>query len=321
MDAPLSTAGAPLDDLLELVQSMRRELRRRDEAPSGEWVEQSANDLRSGTKVGWYYPVAAGGGLAFYATQGREAYGHVHAGEGPEAADRTLRLAHQLLDSLPATVGSIDVGFTGLAAEAERKLLSQISERPGSTVIDRLALERELGPPDADGPGAAPDHLTLVPARAVTVEALADLDRRAFSGTVDELLIGPSPDDYVRVLRAMLGGSLGRFLDEASVALLVPDPPTLVGALLSGEQTPRTAIFLDFLVDPAARGRGYGRYLLRWGFRALFALGYSSVRLWVTSANASARHLYDALGFRTVATAAIYRWERAPAGPQPHAVR
>ncbi len=153
MDAPLPTAGAPLDDLLELVQSMRHELRRRGEAPTGDWVEQSSNDLRSGTKVGWYYPIAAGGGLAFYATQGREAYGHVHAAEGPEATGRALRLARQLLESLPATVGSIDVGFTGLAAEEERPLLAQLSERPGSTVIDRLALERELGPADACGHG------------------------------------------------------------------------------------------------------------------------------------------------------------------------
>lgn len=321
MEAPRSTAGAPLDLLVELVQSLRRELGRRGEAPAGEWVETSAAELRSGAKVGWYYPPGSGGGLGFYASRGGEAYGHVHAGEGPEAGNRALDLARTVLDSLPASVRSIDIGFTGLAADRESEMLRTLAERPGSTVIERLALVRDLTPSDGETRPSVPPGVELIAARSVTLEAIADLDRRAFSGTVDELLVGPSPEDYRRVVAALFDGRLGRFLDEASTALVTGEPPVLAGTLLSGEQSPQQAIFLEFLVDPAYRGRGYGRFLLAWGFRALWALGYSTVRLWVTAGNAPARHLYAATGFRPFASAAIYRWERSAEAPHRQSVR
>ena len=321
MEDPRPTAGVAQDVLMELLQELRRSLRERGEAPAGEWVEQSADDLRLGRKTGWYYPGGVGGGLAFFAVEGREAYGHVHAADGPEAAERSLRLARAVLDGLPESVRSVDIGFTGLPGNVEHAVLEQLSGRPGSVVIERLAMERALGEADGGPPGPAPQGLRLVPARSVTVEALADLDRRSFTGTVDELLIGPTEEDYRRVVGALLAGSLGRFLDEASAALVTDDPTTLVGALLSGEESARRGIFLDFLVDPKFRGRGYGRLLLRWGSRALWALGYSSVRLWVTAANTPARGLYDSTGFRTVATAAIYRWDRSSAAAQEHTSR
>lgn len=321
MDEPRPTAGVAQDLLMEFLQELRRSLRERGEAPAGEWVEQSAEDLRSGRKAGWYYPVESGGGLAFFAVEGREAYGHVHASAGPGAPERSLRLARALLDGLPEDVRCVDVGFTGLPAAAEHELLERLAERPGSVVIERLAMERPLGEEDGGTADPVPKGLRLVPARSVTVEALADLDRRSFTGTVDELLIGPTEEDYRRVVGALLAGSLGRFLDEASTALVTDEPTTLVGALLSGEESARRGIFLDFLVDPAFRGRGYGRFLLRWGFRALWALGYSSVRLWVTAANSPARRLYDTTGFRTVATAAIYRWDRSSPAAQAHSAR
>jgi ribosomal protein S18 acetylase RimI-like enzyme len=114
---------------------------------------------------------------------------------------------------------------------------------------------------------------------------------------------------------------MGRFLDEASTALIEPEPPRLVGAVLTAERTPRRAIYLDFMVDPERQGHGVGRYLLRWGFRALRALGYDRVGLWVTVTNSAARHLYEELGFRRTATALIYRWERPGSDAQAHAPR
>ncbi len=320
MEAPKRTTGAPAADLLELVQELRRALAQRDEAPAGEWVEQTADDLRTGRKTGWYYPPGPSGGVAFFASRGPDAYGHVHASVGEGAQDRGLRLSEALLDGLPSEVRSVDVGFTGLGPDDERGLLARLAQRAGSVVIDRLALERPLSPSDREDPGPPPAGLALVPVRDVTPEALAELDRRAFAGTVDELLIGRSPADYLRVVRALLDGSLGRFLDEASIALVVEEPLALAGALLSGEQSARRAIFLEFLVDPDHRRQGYGRFLLRWGFRALLALGYGSVRLWVTAANEAARALYESEGFRPVRTATIYRWERPSDAPQPQTV-
>jgi len=320
-DAPRPTTGAPLDELLEIVQSLKHELVRREETVAGDWVERSAVDLRAGRQVGWFYPIAQGAGIGFYAPRGADAFGHVHVVGGPGAAGRAERLAATLLDALPPGIAAIDLGFTGLDPEEERALTTRLAERTGSTAIERYRMERELGPEDAEAPAGLPKGLILVPVRSVTMEALADLDRRAFSGTLDELLIGHATSDYLRVLGSLLEGSLGRFLDEASTALLYEDPPRLVGAILSAEQSPRRAVFVDFMVDPAERGRGHGRFLFRWGLRALWALGYSSVRLWVTSANRPARRLYDEFGFRVRASASIYRWDRPGSEPQPHSAR
>jgi ribosomal protein S18 acetylase RimI-like enzyme len=318
---PQPATAAPLDELLEIVQSLKHELVRREETVAGDWVEDSAAELRSGRKVGWYYPVRGGAGLGFFAQRGSDAFGHVHVAPGPKASDRALRLGTVMLDALPHELAAIDLGFTGLSGDEERAVTLRLAKRPGSTVIERDRMERPLGPADGETPVPLEEGYRLVPVRSVTLEALAELDRRAFQGTQDELLIGRDVSHYARVLESILDHRLGRFLDEASTALLHGEPPRLVGALLSAEQSPRRAVFVEFIVDPADRRRGHGRLLFRWGLRALWALGYSSVRLWVTSTNQPARRLYDSFGFRVTATATIYRWERPVSDPQPHRAR
>ena len=318
---PLPATGAPLDQLQELVQLVRRELTVRREAPSGEWVEEVAADLRDGHKRGWYLPTTEAGGLAFYSDRGPDAFGHVHVVPGPEVEDRALALANVLLDQLPESIRSIDIGWTGMLPEVERQVAERLGLRAGSTVIARRAVERALTAADGQELGPPPGGLAVVPLTDLTVDALASLDQRAYLGTVDELLVGPRFEDHRRVIESLFAGSLGPFLGHASAALLVPEPPRLVGALFTGEQSPRHAVFLNFMVEPADRGRGYGRYLLHWGLRALRALGYDGVHLWVTDANVRARQLYERTGFRAVASATIYRWERPAPAPQAHASR
>lgn len=317
MDAPRSARGAPSDELLELVQLVRRELIQRDEAPSGAWVEATAEDLRRGEQWGLYYPMSEGGGLAFRSDRGPDSFGHVHVGPGDAAAQRAERLAEGLLDGLPAPIETVSIGFSGLTVEDETRTLGVLARRPGSTVIRRFALDRPLRREDEVAPGPPPMGAVTVGVRQVTLDALADLDWRAFEGSVDALLIGRDLREYRRVLQALLNGEAGRFLDEASVALYRADPPALLGALLTCEKSARRASFLDFMVDPAARRAGLGRYLLRWGFRALRALGYEQVRLWVSESNVAARHLYDAEGFSVTLAATIYRWDRRASDAHP----
>ena len=318
---PRPATEVPADRLLELVHGLRAELLLREESPSGAWVEETAERLRRGETPGWSLPSAPAGGLAFYNRRGREAFGHVHVESGAAGGARSSALATALLDSLPADVASIDLGFTGLTTEEEGELLGELGRRPGSTVVHREAMERPIGPDDAAPLGPLPPGVRHAPVRDITLDALADLDVRAFRGSEDELLIGGTVADYRRVLETLVDGGMGRFLDEASTTLLETEPLRLVGALLTAEQSPRRAVYLDFIVDPERHGRGHGRYLLQWGFRALWALGYERVRLWVTVSNATALHLYREVGFRRTATAVIYRWSRAGAGPQPQASR
>ncbi len=321
MDPPRPTRNAPADELLELVHGVARELELRDEAPSGRWVEETALALRAGSQVGVYLPLATGGGIAFRAERDTLSFGHVHTEPGAGGLERAEALTRALLEGLPTSVRSVSVGFTGLSLEMEEALTARLAERPGSTVIRRYAMERPLRSRDGEGLPPVPDALRIVPVRDVTLEALAELDRRAFQGTIDELLIGSDPEEYRRTVGAILDGSVGRFLDEASTALYRPEPPALLGAILTCEKTPRRAVFQDFMVDPAHRGRGYGAYLLHWAFRALWALGYERVRLWVSAANENARRLYDSVGFSVTASAVIYRWDRGPPEAQSQSTR
>lgn len=321
MDDPLPTRGARLEGLVEVVQQVRKALLARDESPAGDWVERTAEDLRSGRTPGWYYPADPGAGVAFFSTSGTEAYGHVHVADAPGAVDRGERLASALVDHLPKGIRSINLGFTGLSPVHEQELLDRLTPRPGATVIERIALERSLGAEDGRSPGPVPEGLTLVPIRAVTVDALADLDFRSVRGSPDALLIGERVDEYRRVTAALLDGSLGRFLDEASTALFKPDPPRLVGAILSAERSPRKAMFVNFMVDPEFRRKGYGRYLFRWGLRALWALGYQRIHLWVTAANEPARRLYQEFHLEPTVRSTIYRLSLAADPAQPHSDR
>ena len=321
MDEPLPAKGARMDELVEIVHQVRKALLVRDESPAGDWVERTADGLRSGGTVGWYYPIDRGAGLSFYSSSGAEAYGHVHVADEPGAVDRGERLTETLLGHLPAGIRSVNVGFTGLSPAPEQELFGRLAQRSGSTVIERMAMERSLGNDDGRPPGPVPEGLTLVPIRMVTIDALADLDFRSVTGTVDALLIGERREEYRRVTAALLAGSLGRFLDEASIALLLPDPPRLVGAILSAERSPRKAIFVNFMVDPEFRRHGYGKYLFRWGLRALWALGYQRVHLWVTAANEPARRLYQEFHLEPTVRSTIYRFTRTSGAPQPHSER
>ena len=318
MDPPDPAIRARRDDLLEIVHAIRTELLLREESPTGNWIDETVDDLASGRKPGWYYPPSVGGGLAFATGSRGDEFGHVHVGPGANAAARARRLAESLLDGIAPTVATVDVGFTGLDPSEERTVLDELTRRPGSRTIERASMGRALGPADGEFRPVVPEGLRLVPIRGVTVDSLAELDFRSFRGTVDALLIGRDVTQYRRVLSALLDGQMGRFLDEASTALYRPDPPALLGAILTAERSARRAVFVDFMVDPEERHRGYGAFLFRWGLRALRALGYERVGLWVTWSNEPARRLYEEAGFTVTARAAVYRWER-PSSPTPQA--
>jgi ribosomal protein S18 acetylase RimI-like enzyme len=313
---PASTERAPADALFELVGLVRAELKRRGDPLAPEWVDQAVSDLRAGTLKGWYYPPSPGpGGLGFFSVGGRRAYGHVHVEMAPEQAERALALVEALLAQLPAGVNRCDIGITGLPETAERALAETLLAHGGEIVV-RWAMERPIDPRDGRDIGPPPADLRHERPANVTLDALVALDERAFRGTPDETLIADSVADHRRVVREILDGRLGRFVEEASTILL-DGTNQVVGAVLSAEENPRKAVLLDLLVDPALKRRGVGRYLLHWVFRAGYALGYSSVGLWVTEANLPARQLYDREGFAPRLSATIYRWSRTPVSEPP----
>ncbi|HXQ49033.1 MAG TPA: GNAT family N-acetyltransferase [Thermoplasmata archaeon] len=316
-EAPRPTTGATTNDLLELLQTVRRELTLRGEDFQGSWVEPVAEDLRAGRQPGWFYPPAHRGGIAFGNVRGGRAWGHVHASDEEDAQ----HLAQALLDGLGPEVASATLGFTGLTVDSEHRLLSALSRRPGAAVLERYCMVRTLRPADAESPSHPPPGLDRVPVRDVTMATLAELDWRAFRGSVDDRLVGGSPEEYARVLTGLLGNALGLFLDAASTALVETTPLQLVGGILTAQISSHEAVFVDIMVDPERRRRGHARFLLRWALRALVGLGYEKVRLWVTATNGPAMKFYEAEGFRRIAATSIYRWDRADDVPQPQRSR
>ncbi len=322
MEPPRPGTSASSDELLELFQSIRKELELREEAPSGAWVESSAAEARSGEKPAWYYPPAeGGGGISFYSRRGPKVWGHVHAAAGPGASARATLLAAALLDSVPSDVTWVSVGFSGFDLAEERALAQTLAHRPGAVAIERFQMERVLRPGVAPEPKPAPVGLELVPARSATLEAIGHLDARAFEGSVDDLVMGGTVEEYTDIVRALLESRLGRFLDEASTLLYQSQPPRLMGGVLVAEASPREGVILDLMVDPDRRGTGLGRFLLRWSLRALHALGYSTATLWVTESNLAARRLYESEGFARTASTVLFHWGRPSGAPHPQRAR
>lgn len=310
MEEPRPARGARRDVLEELTYGVRTELARRGEAPPPSWVEESVDELFAGRTPGWYFPPGETGGLGFYSRRPRTAFGHVHVESGPDAVARAVVLVEAIRRDLPTEVISVDIGFTGLTDRDEEALAQELRHHEGAAVLLRLAMERPIGPDDAAPVATVPQGIRLYPVRSIPRESLVELDYRAFHGTIDAYLIGTDRAEYARMMEELLSGRLGRFVDEASTTIVEADTGSLWGGILTAEQNPRLAIILDVMVEPSHRRRGLGRYLVRWQFRALSALGYSTVRLWVTQENVAARTLYEALGFTRVASAIIYRETR-----------
>jgi ribosomal protein S18 acetylase RimI-like enzyme len=312
---PVEATAVRPDALLELTHALRAALLEKGEFLPPTWVEEAANDLRAGRLRGWVLEPTQPVGLAFFSPRPGRAYGHVHVVPGPEGVARARRLLDTLGEARSHPGERLDVGLTGLGGLEEADLRATAQGRTDQSAILRFAMECTV-PPQATLP-TLPAGFETYPLKDVTSAQLAALDWTAFRGTPDETLVADSPEEDQRVIEEIRRGLLGGFLEEASLTILDREG-ALVAFLLTAEQTPRRAIFLDLVTRADTRRQGLAGFLMRWGIRALAALGYESVRLWVTESNVPARALYDRLGFRENGRALIYRFSpTGPAAPQP----
>jgi ribosomal protein S18 acetylase RimI-like enzyme len=316
---PRPATEARPDLLLELVHSVRASLVARGESIASTWVEEAAQDLKAGRQLGWTVGTEA---IAFATRRGARMFGHVHVEGTEDRVERAETLLAVLITHLDADAPRLDGGVSGLTEAEEAELADRYGRVPGASLLLRARMERPV-PPALPGP-ALPDPAGIerVPVRSVPLDALAELDWRSFAGTADQNLVADTPEEDRQSVADMLAGRIGRFVDEASTALLTPEGH-LVGAVLTSEHDPRTAVLLDLLVEPTQRRHGLGRFLVVWALRAMTALGYSTARLWVTEANRPARALYVSLGFEVTGRARLYRYVRPADVPteQPQTAR
>jgi ribosomal protein S18 acetylase RimI-like enzyme len=102
---------------------------------------------------------------------------------------------------------------------------------------------------------------------------------------------------------AYVAGPLAEFVRAASDRerlWIAERDGRIVGCIAVVAASPQTAQLRWFLVDPAARGAGLGKRLLREAIAFCEACGYTSVILWTERALTAAGHLYRSAGFRKV---------------------
>jgi N-acetylglutamate synthase-like GNAT family acetyltransferase len=103
---------------------------------------------------------------------------------------------------------------------------------------------------------------------------------------------------------AYVAGPLAEFVrsaDRRQRLWIAEQDGRIVGCVAIVAASPRTAQLRWFLVEPATRGRGLGKRLLREAVAFCKECGYADVILWTESVLTTAAHLYQSVGFRKTA--------------------
>lgn len=316
-------------DLLELLALLRRALQERGEGLPATWPEDAYGEVQSGRMSAW---VVDGGadrrGVAILSLRGDRGFGHLHLTKGARPREEGSPLVLALLKERPPGLRRFDVTLSAATPEAEAAWADLlVPPRFPFQRIDRRGLVRDLSVPTPPTELPLPSGFETVSAVPLGSKTLSEVDFLAFSAGPDAGLVAETPAENERLLEGLLEGDLGAPVGAASVAAVQVDPTSqgsrgrLAGFVLALEESPRRALIADVAVGPAYRRRGLARALITRSLRALTALGFSEVRLWVTDANLAARTLYEGLGFRVERRGRILRWEEPsrapPAAPHP----
>ena len=134
--------------------------------------------------------------------------------------------------------------------------------------------------------------------------AAARLCARAYVDTPGVRAFAPhdTPDEWVEYIAQLRKGpGCGWFASEFSFVVPAATGDELDAAILITDLGPGTVHVAQLAVDPAARGRGLGRRLVRAALGRAAAL-YDRATLLVSASNTPAVSLYDSIGFEELAT-------------------
>jgi len=151
---------------------------------------------------------------------------------------------------------------------------------------------------DPAAPGPLPAGVRAVGMDEVGIERFLAMSNAAFATVPGALPL--SPDDWA----SMVEGP-GFREDLLHILADAAGPLGFVRSEIEG----RTGTVDALALDPRGRGRGLGRWLLRWSAHALRAQQVATVDLWVAESNTPAKGLYEGDGYRQVL--ARESWERS----------
>ena len=186
--------------------------------------------------------------------------------------------------------------------------LSSALDRQRFTLHRHLYLERTEGDAGAgDGKQASP-----VPGeRGLSEVDLAEVVRlsaRAYAGAAEATCFAPDGrlDQWAHYFAQLLNTpGVGWYIPRASFAVCPPGQRRPEAVVVTTAIDTGTAHVAQVIVDPAAQGRGLGRYLVERACEAASLMGYRRMTLLVAEPNSRARALYASLGFRET-TAFLY---------------
>jgi mycothiol synthase len=234
--------------------------------------------------------------LTVFSADGTEAYleGHVEPGHrGRGVGTALLRWAV----ARARATGTVREVFTDAGATGAVPLLAAAGFEPGP-VVQVMRHDHAAAVPAPTWPAGA----RLEPRRGgeELVDAVVAACDRAFADL----------EGYRGATRPVVARVLAHPTSDPALCLLAARGPEVVGLCYCRLERSAGALagwVEDLGVAPWARGTGLGRALLWQGLRELAARGASSVLLGVNAANATARGLYQASGFRRTSELARYR--------------
>ena len=264
-------------------------------------------------------------GFAFCVYEGHKAViGDVYAmaGDVPTALNTARTLLWHLLEMLLHSPGMERIESQLLLYDAGA--IDEVFTSAGFTLFPRQFLELDLGeeldlreeqaPPAQIPPDLA--DIELMPWSESEYNRAAELIHLAYSGHIDAQV-----NDQYRTLHGSLRflhnivrfPGCGIFAADASWLMRERASGALVGMVLCSDVGDRVAHVTQLCVDPARRGHGLARRLMRHCATHLAATGFEAMTLTVTEANRTAVRLYDELGFRTRHRFDAMVWEKPKA--------
>jgi ribosomal protein S18 acetylase RimI-like enzyme len=249
----------------------------------------------------------------------------------------TVGFAYYLIEGARCSIGDIYVSKTWRGAGIERQLLAAVFDR-----LDRVSRVRRIESQYVDAGNYDVDALFQARGynRLERNYMLVDLDASSATGTLKADSTGVSirpwkKNDFsqaARVIHRSYRGThdssinsqyrteegcadlltiltdniwCGDFIPQVSRVAVRPSG-TIVGVIVGSRVSHGVGHVGQISVHPASQGHGIGRRLLESALSEFRNRGFKSVTLAVTSANASAVHLYESCGFRTIHTFPVF---------------
>ena len=250
-------------------------------------------------------------GFAYYVIEGsRCSIGAIYVSKSWRGIGLDKEMASTILDQLDGLrrLRRIESQYVGVGNDEADALFQE----RGFERLERSYMLVELGPDEAARSLAVLPDISLRPWEQTDFEQAARVIHRSYRGKHDSRINSQYRNlQGCAELLTILTDHFwcGDFLPQVSL-IAVRSSGALAGVLIASRVASGVGHLGQISVHPAHQGRGIGRRMIETALSDFRRLGYKSVSLAVTTANANAFHLYESCGFRTIHTFPVFYREK-----------